>query len=70
MNIMISIMNIMNIIMNIMNIIMNIMIIIIIVIRKWCGDTRPPALTSNAPMLVGYMALVPGSQGASGDRFR
>ena len=40
------------------------------VIRKWCGDNRPPALTSNAPMLVGYMALVPGSQGASGDRFR
>ena len=40
------------------------------VIRKWCGDTRPPTLTSNAPMLVGYMALVPGSQGASGDRFR
>ena len=38
--------------------------------RKWCGDSRPPALTSAAPMLVGYMALVPGSQGASGDRFR
>ena len=38
--------------------------------QAWCGDSRPPALSSAGPMLVGYMALVPGSLGGAGDRFR